>query len=296
MMENKLYNNLRIKIFCRSFDLRLYTLSKGLYETMGFPCVRLTDQSADGYFYTMLKDTECDIAINVDEDCFVCDPSSILRLVDYVVEHGYANAGCPDGGLKGARGQNPIVTNPFFNVFNLKMIREKFSEEAVKKFDYEAHKEELIAAFPKEVLQCDNYTFGKVGFLEPYYQFFFWLAYNFKTLYLPSKKHTDKTTTELFDLEGHCLCKHTWFARFYTMPKIMIKLIHGNMQNQKERIDNIIHEVYALRGMTVPQASISDNLRFFFDRIVRWMIKIPQRVANWPRKIKRKMENRRMGK
>lgn len=71
--------NLKIKIFCRSFDLRLYTLSEGLYETMGFPCVRLTDQSADGYFFTMLKDTECDIAINVDEDCFVCDPEAILN-------------------------------------------------------------------------------------------------------------------------------------------------------------------------------------------------------------------------
>ena len=64
----------RIKIFTRSFDLRLYRLSKGLFcdwkdaEGNPIPCVRLTDQTADGYFYTMLRDTECDVAINVDED------------------------------------------------------------------------------------------------------------------------------------------------------------------------------------------------------------------------------------
>ena len=30
-------NNYRIKFFCRSFDLRLYRLSKGLYESLGYP-------------------------------------------------------------------------------------------------------------------------------------------------------------------------------------------------------------------------------------------------------------------
>ena len=38
-------NEPRIKIFCRSFDLRLYRLSKGLYESWGYPCIRLTDQT-----------------------------------------------------------------------------------------------------------------------------------------------------------------------------------------------------------------------------------------------------------
>ena len=90
--------NPRIKFFCRSFDLRLYRLSKGLYESLGYPCVRLTDQTADGYFHTMLQDTECDIAINVDEDCFITNPDAVFELVDYAVENNIANIGCPDGG------------------------------------------------------------------------------------------------------------------------------------------------------------------------------------------------------
>ena len=69
----------RIKIFTRSFDLRLYRLAKGLFcdwkdaEGRPIPCVRLTDQSADGYFFTMLKDTDCDVAINIDENEYRAD-------------------------------------------------------------------------------------------------------------------------------------------------------------------------------------------------------------------------------
>ena len=46
----------RIKIYTRSFDLRLYRLAKGLFcdwkdaEGEPIPCVRLTDQTADGFF------------------------------------------------------------------------------------------------------------------------------------------------------------------------------------------------------------------------------------------------------
>src|SRR5574344_1345122 len=119
--------NYRIKIFTRSFSLELYSLAKPLFATMGIPIVRLTDQTADGYFYTMLSDLDCDVAVNIDEDCFVVNPQAILDLAQVVVENDYANAGCPDGGSGCPRGGNPIVTNPFFNVLNLKLIRTKFT-------------------------------------------------------------------------------------------------------------------------------------------------------------------------
>lgn len=94
-METK---KIRIKIFTRSFSLELYSLSRTLYEGLEIPIVRLTDKSADGYFFSILKDTECDVAINIDEDAFVVNPQAMLDLVEFVVIHGYANAGCPDGG------------------------------------------------------------------------------------------------------------------------------------------------------------------------------------------------------
>ena len=88
-------NGPRIKIFTRSFDLRLYRRSKALYEGLGYPVVRLTDCSADGYFYRMLKEPDCDIAINIDEDAFLIDPAVLEDLIQTVIAGAYANAGRP---------------------------------------------------------------------------------------------------------------------------------------------------------------------------------------------------------
>ena len=282
----------RIKIFTRSFDLRLYRNAKGLFDMLGVPVVRLTDQSADGYFYTMLKDTECDIAVNIDEDAFLTDPDAMFRLIDYVVENGYANAGCPDGGGYCARpaSANPLVTNPFFNIFNLKLIRTKFDRKAIRDFRYPDHKQEMIAAYPQDRLET-KYSFDKTD-QEPYYPFFLWLAYNFKTLYLPSQRHEDGMTTILKDLDGNMLCLHTWFARFYTTPTWMVRFVDPKRGIQKKRIDAVIDQAYSIRGMERPVFGFSDRLTFIGNKIIRWIIKVPQRVSRWPYKIRKKISRR----
>ena len=217
--------NYRLKIFTRSFSLQLYTQAKGLFEMMGIPCVRLTYQTADGYFYTMLKDTECDVAINIDEDAFLINPDALLELVNFVVEHNYANVGCPDGGMA-LRIFNPIITNPFFNVLNLKLIRTKLiGKNEINAFDYLTVCEEMKARFPIHILK-GRYDF-KYTNQEPYYPFFFWLAYNFDTLYLPAETHTDGISTILYSPnKSQIICLHAWFARFYKMSlfaKIFLK-------------------------------------------------------------------------
>jgi len=280
----------RIKFFCRSFDLRLYRYSKGLYESLGYECVRLTDQSADGYFYTMLADEDCDIAINVDEDCFITHPDAVFSLVNYVLEHGIANAGCPDGGGWCPRGGNPIVTNPFFNVFNLKLLREQFSKQAVKSFDYLAHKESMISAYPTHMLyEGRRYDFERTDY-EPYYPFFFWQAFHTKTHYLQSARHSDGWTTILYNQEGVEMCRHTWLARFYSVPSFLVKYWQPDAGMQKERIDAIIDESYGIRGLQKPTFTMKDQVAFLTNKVVRWMIKVPQRVAGWPRKIKRRLK------
>lgn len=281
-------NLLRIKFFCRSFDLRLYRLSKAFYEELGYPCVRLTDQSADGYFYTMLADTDCDIAINVDEDCFITDPQAVFDLVDYVVANGYANAGCPDGGRESLRSGNPLVTNPFFNVFDLRLIRTKFSRETVKAFRYAEHKAAMIAAYDVDSLG-KNYTFDRPEIIEPYYQFFLWLAANFRTLYLMPKRHSDGTSTLLYDPQGRQLCAHSWLSRFYSVPSVVVRLFQHSAGKQKARIDALIHESAAQRGgeVVLPQEHWYDTLHFAADKCVRWIIKVPQRIAAWPAKYRR---------
>ena len=159
------------------------------------PCVRLTDQSADGYFYTMLRDTDCDIAVNIDEDAFIVDPQAVLDLVDTLLEGGYANIGCSDGD-PATTGRDPVVTNPFFNIFNLQLIRTRFDRKA-------------LVRKPED--------------REPYYPFFHWLAATFPTLYLPARRHADGITTIALDPQGRVLCLHTWFSRFYSMPSWIVR-------------------------------------------------------------------------
>lgn len=280
----------RIKIFTRSFDLHLYSYSRGLYSMLGIPVVRLTDQTADGYFYTMLADMDCDIAINIDEDAFLVSPDAMMELVKTVIEGGYANAGCPDGGGFCPRGGNPIVTNPFFNVFNLKLIRTRFSKAAVKSFSYPEVRNRMVDAFPKERLET-KWDFDRYDY-EPYYPFFFWLAYNFKTLYLPSARHEDGISTVLLTPDGQVICRHSWFARFYNTPDWAVRFFEPERGRQKARIDALIHETYADRGLKVPEFGVADHLAFLFNKVVRWTIKVPQRISRWPYKLKKKLKRK----
>lgn len=279
---------MKIKIFCRSFDLKLYRLSKGLYESWGVECVRLTDQTADGYFRTMLRDKECDIAINVDEDCFITSREAVMELVEYVVGNGIANAGCPDGGGWVPRGGNPLVTNPFFNVLNLNLIREQYSLEAERAFDYSAQKEAMAESFPKDKLyEGREYDFDRTDY-EPYYPFFLWQAAKTRTLYLDSQRHADHWTTILYNQLGHELCRHTWLARFYSVPSLVVRYWQPNAGKQQDRINAVIAEAYAMRGMQVPTFGWKDRIEFAGNKILRWLIKVPQRIAGWPAKIRKK--------
>jgi len=259
---------MKVKVYSRSANLELYLHSKALYAALGLPCVRLVDKSADGYFYAMLSDTDCDVAINVDDDAFVTDPQAVMDLVHRVVDEGYANAGCPDGGTDALpRGGDPRVTNPFFNVFNLKLIRTKFDISSMKRSDDD---------------------------LEPYYPFFHWMADNFKTLYLPARRHPDGFSTILLDVEGRMLCQHSWLARFFDMPSWAVRHFQPGMGNQRQRINDLIDESYAIRGMTRPVFTTKDRLSFAADTFLRWVVKVPQRMSRWPYKLGRRIRRARL--
>lgn len=261
----------RIKIYTRSFDLKLYRLAKGLFESLRdvegnpIPCVRLTDQSADGYFYTMLRDRDCDVAVNIDEDAFLVDPQAALDLVGVLLEGGYANIGCSDGD-PATTGRDPVVTNPFFNVFNLALIRTRFDRGALEK---------------------------RLDDAEPYYPFFHWLAATFPTLYLPARRHADGITTIALDPQQRPICLHTWFSRFYSMPAWIVRRIEPTQGTQKQRIDAVIREAYALRGKPLPVFGPADRLAFAGNKVLRWLIKVPQRISRWPGKIRRRIQKKR---
>lgn len=263
---------LRIKFYCRSFNKELYLLSRALYEKAGYPCVRLTDQTADGYFFKMLEDEQCDIVINVDEDCFISDLDAVLTLAQKVHEEGWVNAGCSDAGAGVPRKGDALVTNPFFNVFNLRLIRRSWN---------------AYRLIPE--LKKDSYK----G-IEPYYNFFHWMVKTFpdKTLYLDNSRHVDGISTQLYAPDGSHLCSHSWFARQFH-PSVLSRLFEGNDRkdiNHAARIDSLITEVYAERDMFRPHFSSLQVMGFRLDEAQRWAVKIPQRIMNWPNKIRRKLK------
>ncbi len=262
----------RVKIFTRSFSPELYTYSRGLfYEEI--PIVRLTDQTADGYFFTMLEDESCDIAINIDEDAFITDWNPILELVEYVASNNLVNAAAPDAGPGCPRRHNPIVTNPFFNVLNLKLIRTKYTTpKEIQKFSYESHREELVAKFPQSLLETLEYDLDCIDF-EPYYPFFFWLAYHFDTLYLSAERHSDGFSSILYDHQGRPFCLHSWFARKFKVQKFHTR-----------RIFSLINEAYTARKLQMPTFTAEERMEHFGELIVRYARKAVSRIMNWPHK------------
>ena len=270
----------KIKIYSRSFSPELYRLSRELYP-QGVEAVRLTDRSADGYFYAMLRDADCDIAINIDEDAYVCDPEAVMQLALKVYKEGWANAGTPDCGPGCPRSHNPIVTNPFFNILNLKLIREKYQGPAqIRAFDYSKLKDEMTERFREQVSEPHNGSFDIYDF-EPYYSFYLWLAYNFKTLYLPSQRHGDGLSTILYDTQGNMLCKHSWMARKYKVDAA-----------QTQRINALIDEVYALRGRRRPQITRSERMRFAVELAAGYVKKAFIRIVRWPGKLRRAIRHK----
>lgn len=248
----------KVKIFTRSANIVLYHYSQELIS-LPYPRVRLYDTTADGYLYQMLDDTDCDIAINIDEDAFVLDNDALKTLIDFVLTNDIVCCGMHDGGALPIRSFNPIVMNPFFNIINLRVIREKFNRDEIEQFDYAAQKKELIKKLPEELrkyggLKYDNY--------EPYYHFFFWIAKNFKILYLNVTGHEDGITSIVYNQEYKPILLHTWWSREYGKD-----VIHTS------RIKAIIQEAYIKQNKKMPC--------MFFIKIRRWFESQMQQFDEW---------------
>lgn len=211
------------KIYTRSINYELYRMS-GHCLGLSLPRVRLVNTTADGYFYRMLRDTDCDWAINIDEDAFVVNAKAILELLDYMQRNGYVNCGMSDGIL--VRPYNPAVTNPFFNILNLKAIRESFIPDEIRDFDYEKHRDVILSKLPPTLQQIDEERMTMTN-EEPYYKFFLWLAYRFRTLYLDAEMHPDGISTILKNHEGTPMLYHSWFSREWRRsPEHTARIIH----------------------------------------------------------------------
>ncbi|MDX6182204.1 hypothetical protein SGQ44_08955 [Flavobacterium sp. Fl-77] len=200
-------SKMKIAIFTRSMNYSLYKISNNTL-TLPFKHYRLTYTTAQGYLDKILE-YDIDYAINIDEDAFVVDNLAILDLLEYCIKEEIVNCGIRDGGVLQIRYGNPLVTNPFFNIFNVKKIKENYSKSQVddclkKDIDYDNL---LPNNLPYKYEISNNY--------EPFYPFFLWLNINHKVLYLEGKQHNDNYSTILYNHKGEQMLFHSWFSREY---------------------------------------------------------------------------------
>jgi hypothetical protein len=114
--------NGNVVITTRTQNTHLYDIAMDLI-TLPYTKIPLYNQTANGYFYRLCE-LDADWVINIDEDAFVWDNEELDGLVHYMQDNEFDFCGMPDGGVVVTRGANPIVMNAFFNVFNLRKIKQ----------------------------------------------------------------------------------------------------------------------------------------------------------------------------
>lgn len=220
----------RIKIFTRSMNDVLYHKSMALCS-LPYEKVRLLNTSADGYLYQVIGDTRADWVINIDEDAFVSNVDALQRLIEYCMENDYVNCGMPDGGVVHLRDGNPLVTNPYLNILNTKVLREQFHLDKL-------HENPNKDCFTQRKLLVGAHDFSATD-VEPYYPFFIWTSNHFKTLYLKASNHPDGESTVLYNHLGEEMLIHTWYSRFYNRDPFHTRRINNAFREacQKQGIN-----------------------------------------------------------
>lgn len=216
-----LIENYKIAIFTRSANYLLFKMSSNTIK-LPFKHYRFTFTTAHGYLYKILKH-KIDYAINIDEDAFVINNDALLSLLEYCITERIVNCGLRDGGVLPIRYGNPIVTNPFFNIMDVRTIRREFSLRTIERFKGEMIDYEFF------INNIDlPHKYNLTSEYEPFYPFSLWLNTNFKVLYLNAVEHEDGISTILLNHKGEEMLYHSWYSRNY-----------GNDQFHTDRINKL---------------------------------------------------------
>ena len=157
-------------------------------------------------------------AINLDEDCFLIDPSGVLRLIATMERAGFHTAGIQDGSSN-LRFHNPVMFNPFFFVFDVAAV------QAAPRSSVDVAQESQRCA---QLQRYSHLPFAYDNF-EVYYPFFMdLLTAGLKPLFLSNHAYEDydpggydigKPTIVLGE-DGEELVIHAWWSRLYHEPVI----------------------------------------------------------------------------
>lgn len=159
------------------------------------------------YLYHILHKNDRTI-MNCDEDCFITDPEALDDLFAYMCGHGYDYCGMSDGGTH-HRNNDPVVMNPFFNIF-MKCVTVDMPYHELKLCHNQEVKTDTLAQLAKV---CRHKHEAQMS--EPFNPIFRYLEKNFHPLYLQAELHPDGVSTILLNHKGVPFCVHSWYSRAY---------------------------------------------------------------------------------
>lgn len=201
-----------------------------------------------GWFYIWYKwldiasTIESDWYIYVDEDCFITDDTTILKLIKYMEDNNYDIAGQPDGCCE-YRSCNYMAFNSYFMIMNKKCIDVWQNRKTIPQF-----KKEWIKPYPFE--KRNDYTFiydmefgtskkpvnmiWKAG-SEPYYDFFWVLKDNNINFYYIEPFYDENFQASV--LLNHSVM-HMWYQRQRYCDYNVCPIMHNG--SNKKRFDDVL--------------------------------------------------------
>lgn len=241
-----------LKCYTRSMSDELYNMMLSLCPG-DWEFIRVKNSSALGYLEYIVSDiNQSDNSsqankwiLNLDEDCFLINYKQIYSLIEFLEKNNFDYTGIQDGGVIPVRIHNPLVVNPFFNLFNaekLNLIKSNYKRNV---YDVEEikNKYQHYVKYQKTELKYDCY--------EPFYNFFFWLLESGLVPFFHNAEQYDKekylviapvlriipyynSPSIIFDHLNNEIGVHTWHSRYINYPNIK-KRIKNCYQLAKSR-------------------------------------------------------------
>jgi hypothetical protein len=200
--------------------------------------IKITGSSAVGYLdYIFSTKFDTKWVLNLDEDCFLLNYEMIYDLIKYMETNDYDYCGIQDGGSIPVRIHNPLVSNPFFNLFNVEKINPLKKDYFDRKYSMDELKKKYshFIRFDKCKSEYDLY--------ERFYHQFFWLLENgMKPFYLDCREFSQEkyfvispilrivpyfnSPTMLCSHKGEDMALHTWHSRYINYRNIRKRIMN----------------------------------------------------------------------
>jgi hypothetical protein len=187
-------------IVTRSQNEKLYKIAKSFLssENEFIQCKQFKGFEGAVNYLKWIFETQSGWVVNVDEDCFIINENLIDVCINQMKRNGWVYAGVPDGGgLIPHRNKSKYTANPFFNIFNVDAIKEKYNSFS-DIIDFELIKEIET-----------NYNLD-----EPFAWLFYWMFKNFSSAEFSDIDSTDGTST-IINVNKKPMLIHSWYSRMY---------------------------------------------------------------------------------